>query len=320
MTSSDAPTSGAQSSDAQSSDAPTPAAPAASQQDAAPARAEARPVGAADRAVTAVFSDVDAAERAVTSLAEQNFPLERVSLVAKEVQSPDQVNGFVSTGDSSTDPEARGSWSGGLFGLLDGAAVLFIPGAGTLVVLGPLSAGAVGVAEGVYLGGSVGALLGHFIVTEELSRYESLVDEGNALLVVHGTEEEVDRAEQVLTAQGSTDVQRHDEFRGPIGRIGPIEKVFEGMRVVDSAGNEVGKVEFVKMGDPEAVSITGQDRELMPDLPSPFATRLLRVGYVKVDRKGLFARDAYVAASEIDRVEDNTVYLNIPKDMLLLKQ
>jgi hypothetical protein len=39
-----------------------------------------------------------------------------------------------------------------------------------------------------------------------------------------------------------------------------------------------------------------------------------------VDRKGLFARDAYVAASEIDRVEDNTVYLNIPKDMLLLKQ
>jgi hypothetical protein len=274
-------------------------------------------VGADDRALTAVFPDVDAVERAVTWLAEQNFPLERVSLVAKEVRSPDQVNGFVSAGDSSTDPEARGSWSGGLFGLLDGAAVLFIPGAGTLVVLGPLSAGAVGVAEGVYLGGSVGALLGHFIVTEELPRYESLVDEGNALLVVHGTEDEVDRAEQVLTAQGSTDVQRHDEFRGPIDKVGPIEQVFEGMRVVDSAGNEVGKVEFVKMGDPEAITIQGQEPDLLPPLPRPLAERLLRVGYVKVDRRGIFAGDAYVPATDIDRVEGDTVHLSVPKSMLL---
>jgi len=46
------------------------------------------------------------------------------------------------------------------------------------------------------------------------------------------------------------------------------------------------------------------------------------MGYIKVDRKGLFARDVYAAASEIDRVEDDPVkgdkvILNVPEDMLL---
>lgn len=38
---------------------------------------------------------------------------------------------------------------------------------------------------------------------------------------------------------------------------------------------------------------------------------------LKVDRKGLFGRDLYVAADEIDRVEDGTVYLSVPQNALL---
>src|SRR3712207_8107999 len=37
---------------------------------------------------------------------------------------------------------------------------------------------------------------------------------------------------------------------------GPISQVQEGMRVVDAAGDDVGKVDYVKMGDPSA-----QDRK-----------------------------------------------------------
>jgi hypothetical protein len=55
-------------------------------------------------------------------------------------------------------------------------------------------------------------------------------------------------------------------------------------------------------------------------VPRPFAERLLLTGYLKVDRKGLFARDAYVSATEVDGVEDNTVRLNVSKDMLLTKR
>ena len=64
--------------------------------------------------------------------------------------------------------------------------------------------------------------------------------------------------QRLLTELDSTDVQRHDEYRGSIDRIGPIEKVYEGMMVVDVNGEEVGKVEFVKLGDPHAISIQGE--------------------------------------------------------------
>jgi hypothetical protein len=285
-----------------------------------PPTAGAQTVTDDDRAVIAVFPDLDAAHSAVIKLAREGFPVDRVSIIGKDLESEIRVNGFVTTGDVAGPSAATGAWVGGLFGVLSGTALLFIPGAGPLVVFGPLVAGAVGAAEGAVLGGVVGALLGHFVEKKHLPKYEELVRTGNYLVVVHGTEEDVSRAQRLLADLGSTDVQRHDQYRGVIDRIGPIEKVYEGMRVVDANGEEVGKVEFVKLGDPQAASIQGQDEDLMPALPPPFAERLLRIGYALVDRKGLFARDAYIAATDIERVEGDTVYLNVPKDMLLTKQ
>ena len=285
-----------------------------------PPTTDSRPVGAGDHAVIAVFPDLAAAEQAVIALAKKDFPVDRISIVGKDMESEIRISGFVTTGDVAGPSAATGAWVGGLFGVLSGAAMLFIPGIGPLVVLGPLAAAAVGAAEGALLGGAVGALLGHFVAKKHLPKYEELVRTGHYLLVVHGTEEEVARAQRLLPDLGSTDVERHDEFRGSIDRIGPIEKVYEGMKVVDVNGEEVGKVEFVKLGDPEAITLRGEDPDLMPDVPGPFAARMMLTGYLKVDRKGLFARDAYVSATEIDRVEDNTVHLKVSKDMLLSKR
>jgi hypothetical protein len=285
-----------------------------------PPTTDSRPIGAGDHAVIAVFTDLDAAEQAVMELTKRDFPVDRISIVGKNMESEIRVSGFVTTGDVAGSGAATGAWVGGLFGILSGAAMLFIPGLGLLVVLGPLAAAAVGAAEGALLGGAVGAVLGHFVAKKHLPKYEEFVRTGNYLLVVHGTEEEVARAQELLTELGSNDVQRHDEYRGSIDRIGPIEKVYEGMKVVDVNGEEVGKVEFVKLGDPQAISIQDEDPDVMPDVPQPFAARLLRTGYLKVDRKGLFARDAYVSATEVDEVEDNTVRLNVSKDMLLTKR
>jgi hypothetical protein len=279
-----------------------------------------RPIGDDDRAVIAVFPDLDAAEAAVRRLIADGFPADRISIVGEDIESEIRINGFVTTGDVAGSGAASGAWVGGLFGILSGAALLFVPGVGPLVVLGPLAAGAVGAAEGALLGGTVGAVLGHFVSKKKLPKYEQLVRTGNYLLVVQGTEEDVTRAQQLLTDLGSTDVERHDEHRGSIDRIGPIEKVVEGMRVVDADGDEVGKVEFVKMGDPEAVTIEGQDLGALPKLPRELAERLLRTGYLRVDRKGFLAKDAYVSATDIDRVVGDTVHLDVDKDMLLTER
>jgi hypothetical protein len=102
-----------------------------------------------------------------------------------------------------------------------------------------------------------------------------------------------------------------------------IEQVREGMHVVASDGKKVGKVKDLKMGDPEAVTAEGQtDPETgglvttgidafaeTSKLPHHTAERLLRIGYIEVDRTGLFTGHAYFAADELDRVEDDTLWL-----------
>ena len=102
-----------------------------------------------------------------------------------------------------------------------------------------------------------------------------------------------------------------------------IDQVREGMHVVASDGKKIGKVDDLKMGDPEAVTSDGQtDPETgglvntavdgfaaTSRLPHHTAERLLRIGYVKVDRSGLLAGHVYFASDELDRVEGDTLWL-----------
>lgn len=115
----------------------------------------------------------------------------------------------------------------------------------------------------------------------------------------------------------------------PGGNRHPIVAVVAGMRVVDSADHEIGTVEYVKMGDPDAVTVEGQaypPRTLVdeiaesitgpePDLPPSIAARLLRVGFLKVDGEGL-AADRYVSADQIADVTDDRVLLKVTRDAL----
>jgi hypothetical protein len=112
---------------------------------------------------------------------------------------------------------------------------------------------------------------------------------------------------------------------------GPIAQVHEGMDVVDASGDKIGTVEMVKMGDPQAptigagadtyesmtdrsATVFGWDKE--PDLPPQLAAHLLRVGFIKIDSTGLFAKDRYVAADRIASVSTDAIRLTVNKDGL----
>ena len=104
-----------------------------------------------------------------------------------------------------------------------------------------------------------------------------------------------------------------------------IDNVREEMKVVDSTGKNVGKVDFVKLGDPDAITLAGQEHLETPafhellretfgasdDVPPERAEMLLRVGFVEVDPPGL-GRHKYYAADEIAGVDGDTVRLSIP--------
>jgi hypothetical protein len=108
-----------------------------------------------------------------------------------------------------------------------------------------------------------------------------------------------------------------------------LSEVREGMRVLDANGDEVGTVEQLKMGDPTAATAAGQtdggDDGLFEDLveglagggddlPDEQRERMLRLGYIKVDRAGLFKDDIYVTGDDIRRVSGDSVHLTFTPD------
>ncbi len=125
----------------------------------------------------------------------------------------------------------------------------------------------------------------------------------------------------------STDNTTDGEMYSDTVEGGPISQVMIGDTVVDSTGKEVGTVKFVKMGDPNAVTTEGQgeddpgifglggDSYDMGELPEQARNQLLRVGFIHIDVS--WANDRYVAAGQVARVENNTVYLSVPEANLL---
>ena len=104
-----------------------------------------------------------------------------------------------------------------------------------------------------------------------------------------------------------------------------ITKVHEGMSVIDATGETIGTIETVQMGDPGAETPRGE--VWAPDVPflgiedlnasGPFARRLLRTGFIKVSRKGLFTHSVYVAADHIATVGEDEVRISIGPDKLV---
>jgi hypothetical protein len=163
-----------------------------------------------DSTVVGVFESLDQATEAVTRLGEAGFPTDRISIVGQGLQSEIKMHGFVTAGDMAKTGATWGAVFGGLFGLLAGVAFLAIPGFGPLVILGPLAAGVVGAAEGAVGTGIVGGILGAFLERQHIPMFEQHLRAGRYLVLVHGSQEDVARAQDILRDAGSIEVSQHD--------------------------------------------------------------------------------------------------------------
>ena len=145
---------------------------------------------------------------------------------------------------------------------------------------------------------------------------------GQAATGGEGTMETSTRAVDPLSM--STDSTARGVMTSDTVEGGPISQVREGMTVVDAAGNELGKVDYVKMGDPSAMTTMGEEMDTggllggddEPDVEDPFRSELIRVGFIKVGGSGLFGRARYAPADQIASVEGDTVRLSIDKNAL----
>ena len=91
---------------------------------------------------------------------------------------------------------------GGLLSLLIGAAFLWVPGFGPLLVVGRLAALLLASAKGALIGAATGSFLGALanwgIAEEHILDYEQQVQSGKHLVIAYGTAEDVAQAHAIL--------------------------------------------------------------------------------------------------------------------------
>ncbi len=102
---------------------------------------------------------------------------------------------------------------------------------------------------------------------------------------------------------------------------GPVREVREGVRVVDVAGEDVGTVAEVTMGDAQAVTGEGQQGSggtsalvaaftAGPTIPEQERERLVRLGHLRIGG-GLLSGDRYVTADHVVGVDGDRVQLDV---------
>jgi hypothetical protein len=171
-------------------------------------------LGQGKRAI-GVFPNRQDTESALNELKNSDFPMDKVSVVARDVSKDDEMaeseSEFVreqTVKGLGSGALAGGALLGGIGALVAGIGALTIPGLGSVVLVGAQAALAGTLAGGFYgagAGGIIGAVIGNGVSHEQAKAYSDRLSNGDYLVMIDGTDEEIHRAESILGGQGIQD-------------------------------------------------------------------------------------------------------------------
>ena len=165
-------------------------------------------------AAIAIYNTHSAADNAVKELQRSGFDMKKLSVVGKDYQTDEQVTGFYNAGDRMKYWGKLGAFWGGMFGLLFGAALFWVPAVGPVLVAGPLVAWIVAGLEGaVAVGGlsAIGAgLYSIGIPKNSVLQYETAIKADKFLLVAHGSAAEVAKAKDILSTTEPAELNQYN--------------------------------------------------------------------------------------------------------------
>jgi hypothetical protein len=173
--------------------------------------------------VVAIYESHLAADSAVKKLASSGFRMTSLSVVGKGYHTEGKVVGFYTTGDRITFCGSRGALWGGLWGIFFGGVLLMVPVVGHVIVLGYIATVVISTASNAFVAGGLSAigaaLVSIGIPKDSVIRYEAAIKQDRFLVMVHGTPDELSRAQVVLGAENplSLDVHTRTPVREPNG-------------------------------------------------------------------------------------------------------
>jgi len=213
------------------------------------------------RRAIGVFSDSRDLEVALTDLRNAGFPMDRVSIIAKDDRDLQQnltaIDPKVNVGNKADEGAKTGAVTGGvlggLTGLLVGLGSLAIPGVGPVILAGEvataLATALTGGAIGAAAGGLVGALVGLGIPEDRAKIYSDRFNRGDYLLIMDGTDSQLHQAEDILKRRGIQEFDIYDISDADIHRA-PHNRYDQTTR-----SNYAPRLDTDRDGDPDVIII-----------------------------------------------------------------
>jgi uncharacterized membrane protein len=165
--------------------------------------------------VVAIYDTHEQAERAVKELQEAGVDMKSLSIAGKDTHTDEHVVGYYNTGDRMKRWGKIGAFWGGFWGLLFGSGMFLIPGLGPILVAGPLVAWIIAGLEGAVVVGGVSALgaglVGIGIPKDSVLKYEVALKTDKYLLIVHGSEDAVATAKNIIAGTEHSSCTVHGE-------------------------------------------------------------------------------------------------------------
>jgi hypothetical protein len=164
--------------------------------------------------MVAVYNSHTEAEEAVAKLSAAAFDITKISVIGKDYHTEEKIVGYYSIGDRMKSWGGMGAFWGGIWGLLFGAGFFLMPGIGPVLVAGPFLAALVGALESAVVVGGLSALAAGLvslgIPKESAIKYEAEIKADKFVLVVHGTQEQLDQAKTILAGTSPISIEKHE--------------------------------------------------------------------------------------------------------------
>ncbi len=147
-----------------------------------------------------------------------------------------------------------------------------------------------------------------------------------------GTSPFVDKTMNTVRTTARSSPVDEDIAATPPGPGGFIGRIQDGMTVIDATGRELGTVDGVVFGDPEAPGAFGEAIEPVPrpgwfrdhifgsvksPVPKVLRTEMLRAGFIHIAGEGLLPKSRFALSDQIAGVDGERVVLLVRADELV---